>query len=105
MAKKKKTKSYSSNPYKDVMGMTGYALGQFPETMMDIEDAVGFGKLYEGAMKRRGKKSLKRSDEDYSGTSKTTKKSKGGKVNYRKSGGKIGRGCGAAQRGGGKVMK
>ena len=33
------------------------------------------------------------------------KKMSGGKVNYRKSGGKIGRGCGAAQRGGGKVMK
>ena len=30
---------------------------------------------------------------------------KGGKVNYRRAGGKIGRGCGAAQRGGGKVMK
>ena len=60
--------------------MTGHALGQFPETMMDIEDAVGFSKLYEGEMKRRGKKSLKRSDEDYSGTSKTTKKAKGGKV-------------------------
>ena len=101
----RKNSSKKTNPYKDVMGMTGYALGQFPETMMDIEDAVGFSKLYEGEMKRRGKKSLKRSDEDYSGTSKTTKKAKGGKVNYRKSGGKIGRGCGAAQRGGGKVMK
>ena len=33
------------------------------------------------------------------------KKMSGGKVNYRKAGGKIGRGCGAAQRGGGKVMK
>jgi hypothetical protein len=33
------------------MGMTGYALGQFPETMMDVEDAVGFSKLYEGEMK------------------------------------------------------
>jgi hypothetical protein len=33
------------------------------------------------------------------------KKMSGGKVNYRKSGGKIGRGCGAALRGGGKVMK
>jgi len=33
------------------------------------------------------------------------KKMSGGKVNYRKSGGKIGRGCGAAQRGGGKVMR
>ena len=32
------------------------------------------------------------------------KKMSGGKVNYRKAGGKIGRGCGAAQRGGGKVM-
>jgi hypothetical protein len=101
----RKNSSKKTNPYKDVMGITGYALGQFPETMMDIEDAVGFGKLYESEMKSRGKKSLKTIDEDYSGKSKTIEKSKGGKVNYRKSGGKIGRGCGAAQRGGGKVMK
>jgi hypothetical protein len=33
------------------------------------------------------------------------KKMRGGKVNYRKSGGKIGRGCGSAMRGAGKVMK
>ena len=33
------------------------------------------------------------------------KKMSGGKVNYRKSGGKIGRGCGSAMRGAGKVMK
>jgi len=33
------------------------------------------------------------------------KKMSGGKVNYRKAGGKIGRGCGAAMRGAGKVMK
>jgi hypothetical protein len=75
--------SKKTNPYKDVMGMTGYALGQFPETMMDIEDTVGFSKLYEGEMKRRGKKSLKKIDEDYSGKSKTTEKSKGGKVSSR----------------------
>jgi hypothetical protein len=31
-------------------------------------------------MNRRGKKSLKKIDEDYSGKAKTTKKSKGGKV-------------------------
>jgi len=76
----RKNSSKKTNPYKDVMGMTGYALGQFPETMMDIEDAVGFSKLYEGEIKRRGKKSLKTIDEDYSGKAKTTKKSKGGKV-------------------------
>ena len=93
MAKKKKTKSYSSNPYKDVMGITGYVAGKFPETTMDIEDAVGFGKVYESGMKSRGKKSLEKIDEDYSGT---VKKAKGGKV---------GRGCGAAMRGAGKVMK
>lgn len=33
------------------------------------------------------------------------KMKKGGKVTYRKAGGKIGRGCGAAMRGAGKVMK
>ena len=33
------------------------------------------------------------------------KKMSGGKVNYRKAGGKVGRGCGAALRGGGKVMR
>ena len=33
------------------------------------------------------------------------KKMSGGKVNYRKFGGKVGRGCGAALRGGGKVMR
>lgn len=33
------------------------------------------------------------------------KKMSGGKVTYRKAGGKIGRGCGAAMRGAGKVMK
>ena len=80
MAKKKKTKSYSSNPYKDVMGITGYVAGKFPKTTMDIEDAVGFSKVYESGMKSRGKKSLEKIDEDYSGKSKTTKKSKGGKV-------------------------
>jgi hypothetical protein len=93
VAKEKKTKSYKSNPYKDVMGMTGYVAGKFPETVMDIEDAIGFGKVYESDMKSRGKKSLKRIDEDYSGT---VKKAKGGKV---------GRGCGVATRGAGKVMK
>jgi|TARA_R110000782_G_scaffold257413_1_gene346683 hypothetical protein len=35
----------------------------------------------------------------------TNKKSYGGKVTRRKAGGKIGRGCGAALRGGGKVMR
>jgi len=33
-----------TNPYKDVLGLTGYVMGSFPETMMDIEDAIGFGK-------------------------------------------------------------
>jgi hypothetical protein len=42
---------------------------------------------------------------DIQGTPAERKKMSGGKVNYRKAGGKIGRGCGAAQRGGGKVMK
>jgi hypothetical protein len=93
VAKEKKTKSYRSNPYKDVIGITGYVAGKFPETVMDIEDAIGFGKLYESGMKSRGKKSLKRIDEDYSGI---VEKAKGGKV---------GRGCGAAMRGAGKVMK
>jgi len=36
---------------------------------------------------------------------KPAKKSYGGKVTRRKAGGKIGRGCGAALRGGGKVMR
>jgi len=93
MAKQKKNKSSSSNPYKDVAGLTGYVAGKFPETTMDIEDAIGFGKVYESAMEDRGKKSLKKIDEDYSGTVKKTK------------GGKVGRGCGAAMRGAGKVMK
>ena len=52
----------------------------FPETTMNMEDAVGFSKIYESNMKSRGKKSLKKIDEDYSGTSKTAKKAKGGKV-------------------------
>ena len=90
MAEKKKK---SSNPYKDLMGITGYIAGNFPETVMDIEDAIGFGKVYESEMENRGKKSLKNIDEDYSGR---VKKSKGGPV---------GRGCGAAMRGAGKVMK
>ena len=93
MSKKKKKKSHSSNPYKDLMGITGYVAGKFPETTMDIEDAIGFGKVYESAMEERGKKSLNKIDEDYSGK---VKKSKGGPV---------GRGCGAAMRGAGKVMK
>ena len=93
MAEKKKKKSHSSNPYKDLMGITGYVAGKFPKTTMDIEDAVGFGKVYESAMENRGKKSLKKIDEDYSGI---VKKAKGGPV---------GRGCGAAIRGAGKVMK
>jgi len=86
--------SKKTNPYKDVMGMTGYVAGKFPETVMDIEDAIGFGKVYESEMKNRGKKSLKRIDEDYSGSAKKMK-----------AGGKIGRGCGVAMRGAGKVMK
>ena len=62
------------NPYKDVLGLTGYVMGSFPETMMDIEDAIGFGKIYEGDMKGRGKKSTKNIDEDYSGRKKKNKK-------------------------------
>lgn len=62
------------NPYKDVLGLTGYVMGSFPETMMDIEDAIGFGKIYEGDMKGRGKKSTKNIDEDYSGRKKKDKK-------------------------------
>ena len=94
MAEKKKKKSHSSNPYKDLMGITGYVAGKFPETTMDIEDAIGFGKVYESEMENRGKKSLKRIDEDYSGSTKEMR-----------DGGKIGRGCGSAIRGAGKVMK
>lgn len=78
-----------TNPYKDVMGMTGYVMGSFPETMMDIEDAVGFGKIYEGEMKRRGKKSLKKIDEDYSGDRPINKKMGGGKVYKKMHGGKV----------------
>ena len=62
------------NPYKDVLGLTGYVMGSFPETMMDIEDAIGFGKIYEEDMKGRGKKSTKNIDEDYSGRKKKNKK-------------------------------
>ena len=75
-----------TNPYKDVLGLTGYVMGSFPETMMDIEDAIGFGKIYEGDMKGRGKKSTKNIDEDYSGDRPTKKKMGGGKV-YKKMGG------------------
>ena len=28
------------NPYEDVVGLTGYIMGNFPETTMDIEDAI-----------------------------------------------------------------
>jgi len=78
-----------TNPYKDVVGATGYVMGKFPETMMNIEDAIGFGKLYESEMENRGKKSLKKTDEDYSGDRATTKKMGGGKVYKRKHGGKV----------------
>jgi hypothetical protein len=37
-------------------------------------------KIYESGMKYRGKKSLNKIDEDYSGTPEKVKKSKGGKV-------------------------
>jgi len=67
-----------TNPYKDIIGSTGYVMGKFPETMMDIEDGIGFGKLYEGEMKGRGKKSLEKTDEDYSGDRPTKKKMGGG---------------------------
>ena len=86
------------NPYKDVDGSLGSLMQKFPETTMDIEDAVGFGKIYESGMKYRGKKSLNKIDEDYSGTPEKVKKSKGGKVS-------MGRGMGKALRGGGKVMR
>jgi len=62
------------NPYKDMMGLTGYVMGNFPETMMDIEDAVGFGKIYESEIERRGNKSTKDIDEDYAGRKKKDKK-------------------------------
>ena len=58
------------NPYKDVMGLSGYIMGNFPETTMDIEDTIGFGKIYESEMERRGKKSTKKIDEDYAGEDK-----------------------------------
>ena len=80
-----------TNPYKDVTGMTGYVMGSFPETMMDIEDAIGFGKIYEGDMKVRGRKSLKKTDEDYSGDRPTKKKMGGGKVYKYGHGGGLGK--------------
>lgn len=76
----RKNSSKRTNPYKDVIGLTGSVMQAFPETTMNMEDAVGFSKIYESNMKSRGKKSLKKIDEDYSGTSKTAKKAKGGKV-------------------------
>ena len=78
-----------TNPYKDIIGSTGYVMGKFPETMMNIEDAIGFEKLYEGEMEKRGEKSLKKIDEDYSGDRSTTKKMGGGKVYKRKAGGRV----------------
>ena len=80
-----------TNPYKDVIGATGYVMGKFPETMMNIEDAIGFGKLYEGEMEKRGKKSLKKIDEDYSGDRSTKKKMGGGKVYKYGHGGGLGK--------------
>lgn len=62
------------NPYEDVVGLTGYIMGNFPETTMDIEDAIGFGKIYESEMERRGKKSTKDIDEDYAGRKPKKKK-------------------------------
>ena len=59
------------NPYSDVGGITGYMMGSFPETFMDIEDAIGLGpKFYESGIKKRGKKSTKKIDEDYAGEDK-----------------------------------
>ena len=75
-----------TNTYKDETGMTGYVMGSFPETMMGIEDAIGFGKIYEADMKGRGRKSLKKTDEDYSGDRPTKKKMGGGKVYNKKHG-------------------
>ena len=78
-----------TNPYKDMKHLDmifGTLAKNFPETAMDIEDAIGFGKIYEGAMKGRGRKSLKKTDEDYSGDRPTKKKMGGGKV-YKKMGG------------------
>jgi|TARA_R100000149_G_C5741196_1_gene55193 hypothetical protein len=66
MSNKKKT-----NPYSDMGGTIGYIMGSFPETMMDIEDAIGLGpKFYESGMKKRGKKSTEKIDEDYAGEDK-----------------------------------
>ena len=78
-----------TNPYKGMKHLDmifGTLAKNFPETAMDIEDAIGFGKIYEGAMKGRGRKSLKKTDEDYSGDRPTKKKMGGGKV-YKKMGG------------------
>mgnify|MGYP003122738669 FL=1 len=59
------------NPYSDVGGITGYMMGSFPETFMDIEDAIGIGpKFYESGMKKRGKESTEKIDEDYAGEDK-----------------------------------
>jgi hypothetical protein len=79
-----------TNPYKGSENpmILGALAKKFPETAMDIEDAIGFGKLYESYMKERGKKSLKKIDEDYSGDRPTKKKMGGGKVYNKKHGGK-----------------
>ena len=78
----RKNNNNKTNPYKGSENpmILGPLAKKFPETAMDIEDTIGFGKLYESYMEKRGKKSLKKIDEDYSGDRPINKKMGGGKL-------------------------
>ena len=88
-----------TNPYKDMTGLSEWTvpMKHAPETFMYIEDAMSLNgripgaRLYENEMKKRGKKSLKKIDEDYSGDRSTKKKMGGGKVYKYGHGGGLGK--------------
>ena len=83
-------------------GATGASIGI--EDVMELI-APGSSVQKEARSSDNVSSKMKNTVRDIKGTPAERKKMSGGKVNYRKAGGKIGRGCGAAQRGGGKVMK
>ena len=60
----RKNNNNKTNPYKGSENpmILGPLAKKFPETAMDIEDTIGFGKLYESYMEKRGKKSLKKGE-------------------------------------------
>tara|TARA_R110000772_G_scaffold55761_1_gene127281 strand:+ start:995 stop:1447 length:453 start_codon:yes stop_codon:yes gene_type:complete len=99
---------------KGLKATAGSSIAEYliPDKLLEQQYAGSDSKGKTGATRRKdtirdikGTPSEIAADKESREMNKTSKKMSGGKVTYRKAGGKIGRGCGAAMRGAGKVMK